>query len=41
MGFDQPLAAAKMLQHTTDMYSFSNVNWLQLADEYGAAANEF
>ena len=26
-----PLAAGKMLQHSTAMYSFSYVNWLQLA----------
>ena len=27
------------LQHSTAVYSFSYINWLQLAAEYGAAAN--
>ena len=34
----QPLAAAKLLQQ--DMFSFSYIGWLELADKYAAKTNE-
>ena len=34
----QPLAAARVLQYSTAMYSFLYINWLQLAAEYGGCS---
>ena len=33
-----PLAAAKVLQHSLAIYSFSYIDWLQLAAEYGGCS---
>ena len=37
-GNSQPLAAAKVVQHSTAMYSLLFINWLQLAAEYGSCS---